>query len=479
MSNFDYFIVFAEMRTGSNFLETNLNTFDGIDCHGEAFNPHFIGYPNKTEILGVSQDTRDTDPFALLHQIKHQASGIGGFRYFHDHDPRILETCLTDPKCAKIILTRNPLDSYVSWKIAQETGQWKLTDVKVRKEGKATFDEVEFSDHLEKLQDFQITLMNGLQTSGQTGFYVSYDDLQDVDVMNGIARFLGVDAELESLNKSLKRQNPSPVADKVKNFEDMEAALAGLDRFNLSRTPNFEPRRGPSVPTYVAAAQAPLMYLPMRGGPQSQILDWLAAVDNVKRSDLISKFSQKELRQWKRRNTGHRSFTVLRHPLARAHFAFCRHVLSTDKHSYTGLRQTLRRRYAMPIPETMPDPTYDRAAHRTAFLAFLAFLKANLVGQTAIRIDATWCTQAQSLEGFGEFALPDRVIREEDLSVELPQLLAQIGLNGDVKLNALEDDAPFSLADIYDSEIEKAAQSAYQRDYMMFGFDSWDQQKAF
>jgi LPS sulfotransferase NodH len=473
MANFDYFIVFAEMRTGSNFLETNLNTFDGIDCHGEAFNPHFLGYPNKTEILGVSQDTRDADPFALLRQIKHQPSGIGGFRYFHDHDPRILDECLNDPKCAKVILTRNPVDSYVSWKIAQETGQWKLTDIKARKDGKATFDEAEFSDHLEALQDFQISLLNKLQTSGQTGFYVSYDDLQSVEVMNGLARFLGIDEELEGLNKSLKRQNPSPTSEKVKNFEQMEAALAGLDHFNLNRTPNFEPRRGPSVPTYVAAAHAPLMYLPMRGGPEEQVLDWMARVDKVKNSDLLKKFNQKELRQWKRKNTGHRSFTVLRHPVARAHFAFCRHVLSTDKHSYTGLRQTLRRRYAMPIPEVMPDSNYDRSAHRTAFLAFLTFLKANLSGQTAIRIDATWCAQAQSLEGFGEFALPDRVIREEDLSIELPQLLAQVGYDKPVELAGKKDDTPFSLADIYDSEIEKAAQSAYQRDYMMFGFDSW------
>lgn len=30
-----------------------------------------------------------------------------------------------------------------------------------------------------------------------------------------------------------------------------------------------------------------------------------------------------------------------------------------------------------------------------------------------------------------------------------------------------------ALADIYDEEIEKAVQNAYQRDYMMFGFDSW------
>ena len=138
-----------------------------------------------------------------------------------------------------------------------------------------------------------------------------------------------------------------------------------------------------------------------------------------------------------------------------------------------ALRQTLRRRYAMPIPEIMPDAGYDRAAHRIAFLAFLTFLKGNLAGQTAIQIDASWCTQAQSLEGFGEFTLPDRVIREEDLAIELPQLLVQIGHNGNIDVGSVDGDVPFALADIYDAEIEKAAQSAYQCDYMMFGFDSW------
>ncbi|MEL7131520.1 MAG: nodulation protein NodH, partial [Pseudomonadota bacterium] len=47
MAKFDYFVVFAEMRTGSNFLEANLNALDGLSCYGEAFNPGFIGYPKK------------------------------------------------------------------------------------------------------------------------------------------------------------------------------------------------------------------------------------------------------------------------------------------------------------------------------------------------------------------------------------------------------------------------------------------------
>ena len=50
---FDSFVVFAEMRTGSNFLEANLNAIDGLSCLGEVFNPHFIGYPNAEDVLGI------------------------------------------------------------------------------------------------------------------------------------------------------------------------------------------------------------------------------------------------------------------------------------------------------------------------------------------------------------------------------------------------------------------------------------------
>jgi len=182
MPAFDSFVVFAEMRTGSNFLEANLNAFPGLSCVGEAFNPHFPGYPNKTDCLGVTLEEREADPFRLLDAVKAQ-DVLTGFRFFHDHDARVLDTVLTDPRCAKIILTRNPVDSYVSWKIAQDTGQWKLTDVRRRKDTAAiTFDAEEFETHLEQLQAFQVRLMNTLQTTGQTAFYVAYEDLQDLEV---------------------------------------------------------------------------------------------------------------------------------------------------------------------------------------------------------------------------------------------------------------------------------------------------------
>ncbi|MDU8927847.1 sulfotransferase family 2 domain-containing protein [Alisedimentitalea sp. MJ-SS2] len=466
---FDYFVVFAEMRTGSNFLEANLNVFPTISCVGEAFNPHFIGYPDREECLGISEEERNRDPMALIHTVKH-AQGIAGFRFFHDHDPRVLEEIISNPRCGKIILTRNPVDSYVSWKIAQATGQWKLTNVANRKDARATFDAREFKAHLDALQEFQIMLMRELQVRGQTAFYVAYEDLQDVGVMNGIATWLGQPDRLEGLDRNLKRQNPEPLSKKVANFEEMEAALAGLDRFNLTRTPNFEPRRGAAVPNYVASAKTPLMYLPVRSGPEDEVRAWMQALDGA---ELQGDFSQKSLRQWMRGNKGHRSFTVLRHPVARAHHAFCTKILTTGPGSYNGIRKTLRRVHQMPIPESEPDESWNLADHRAAFLSFLDFVRANLSGQSAVRQDAHWASQAAVLQGMGSFALPDLVLREDEMAAALPALARRMGHAEAPSVGQAGAEAPYALGEVYDDSVEQAAQETYARDYLVFGFGAW------
>lgn len=470
---FDYFVVFAEMRTGSNFLESNLNAFDGIECHGEAFNPHFIGYPNRTEILGVTQAMRDADPALLIKTIKSQSAGLGGFRFFHDHDPRVLDLCLDDPRCGKIILTRNPLDSYVSWKIAQATGQWKLTNVKRRKDSKIRFEGAEFENHVAKLQEFQVFLLNRLQSSGQTAFYLDYEDLQSIDVMNGLARFLGAESRLEALDASLKKQNPEALEDKVSNFKEMQKLLSGLDSFNLTRTPNFEPRRGPSVPGFVTGAHAALLYMPVRSGPEPQVLRWMASLDGVEPETLSAKHTQKSLRQWKRRKPGHRSFTVVRHPVARAHTAFCERILVKGPGTFSEIRKTLRNFYKVPIPGGGPDEAYDRRAHRDAFMGFLNFLKANLSGQTGIRVDSNWASQAAVIQGMSAFALPDMIVREDEMHSYLPALARQVGYPHPGKPQAAPGDSPFSISEIYDDEIEALISDIYQRDYLMFGFKPW------
>lgn len=469
MGTFDYFVVFAEMRTGSNFLESNINAFDGLTCHGEAFNPNFIGYPNRTEILGLSKEDRDEDPVALLALIR-EADGLNGFRYFNSHDNRVLEQILLDPRCAKIILTRNPIESYVSWKIAKSTGQWKLMDVKRLREDTVTFDAAEFERHVSKIQSFQILLLGELQRSGQTAFYLDYEDLQDIDVMNGLARFLGSDARLSELDKSLKKQNPKPLSEKVENFDEIEAGLARLDRYNLHRTPNFEPRRGPSVPTFRACATSPLLYLPVRSGPEEAVLTWMAGLDGVEADALVSGFTQKSLRDWKRQLPGHRSFTVLRHPVARAHAAFCGKILQTGRGSYVGIRKTLAQKFNVDLPDA--ENPFEATRHKSAFLGFLQFVKSNLGGQTEIRVDSHWATQANALQGFAEFVTPDMVLREDHLEDDLAVLAAQVGKDTMPSIGVTDPYAD-QLSDIYDAEVEAAVADVYQRDYTAFGFGAY------
>ncbi|MCZ4261254.1 nodulation protein NodH [Limimaricola sp. G21655-S1] len=468
MPEFDSFVVLAEMRTGSNFLEANLNALDGVRCHGEAFNPHFIGSPQDPPILGFDRAARDADPTALLARLR-AAPGLNGFRYFGDHDPRLFGPIMDEPRIAKIVLTRNPLDSYVSHRIAAATGQWKLTDARHARAARIRFEPEGFEAHLQRLQETQIRIMGALQRSGQTAFYVDYADLQDVEVLNGLAAWLGVTGRLDALDRGLKKQNPGPIADKVENVEEMQAALARIDRFDLHRTPNFEPRRGAMVPGYIAAATTGLLCLPLTSGPEAALRHWLEALDGA---PVREGFTQKTLRDWRRAHPGHRSFAVLRHPVARAHAAFCDRILSTGPGSYGEIRDTLRRRHGLPIDAAANGPDPDPARHRAAFLQFAGFLKANLGGQTALRVDAAWASQSALLQGAASVESPDAVLRETELARDLPWIAAQLGREAPPWRPA-QGPQEAALVAIYDAEVERAIRTVYARDYDRFGFEDW------
>ncbi|MDA7963738.1 sulfotransferase family 2 domain-containing protein [Ruegeria sp.] len=472
-SKFDYFIVLADMRTGSNLLESQLNALDGVTCHGEAFNPYFAGLPKLDDLLGFTVETRDRDPLALLDAIRTAPGEMNGFRFFSDHDARALIPALDDTRCAKIILTRNPLDSYISWKIAVETKQWKLVNIKQRRATQVTFDADQFADQLDQRQGFQKTVLNHLQKTGQTAYYIGYDDLNDTGVLNGLASWLGVSARLEAPNDHLKRQNPAGALSKVTNPDEMEQAVANLDMFNLHRTPNFEPRRGPAVSQYIAARETPLLYLPVRGGPEGAVAQWLADLDRIPPDELITGRNQKQMQRWMRANPRHRKFTVLRHPLARAHEVFCQRILSTGPGAYVRIRNMLRNRYKLPLPEQLEDADYSADQHRAAFSGFLTMLGHILAGQTPIRVDGLWCSQAQTLQGMAGFAMPDLILREEEIATGLQQLAQQVGHPNPPAPHARQPDTPYDLSEIYDPELEAQAAEVYQRDYLLFGFSDW------
>jgi hypothetical protein len=252
----------------------------------------------------------------------------------------------------------------------------------------------------------------------------------------------------------------------------MERALSGIDHFGLSDTPNFEPRRGPNVPNYIAAAHSPLLYMPISSSATQRVCQWLADLDSVADDALMRGFTQKTLRHWKRRSRGHRSFTVVRHPVARLHDAFTRHILMPGPDQFSEIHDTLRRFYKLPLPNGAPDKNYSLDAHRQAFIAFSGFVKGNLDGQTSIRVDGSWSSQCEAISGMGQFTLPDRIFREDELQAGLNELADHLGKTSPV---LIQDPVvgPYSLADIYDKDVESTVKAAYQRDYMMFGYGPW------
>lgn len=460
-ARFHSFVVFGEMRTGSNLLEANLNALPGVTSHGEVFNRYILGKKDRTELFGVTMEERDRDPRPLLAKLRERTEGLPGFRFFHDHDLRILDDVLPDPGCAKIILTRNPLESYVSWKIAQATDQWKLTNARRLKTAKVRFDVPEFLQHLRDIQAFQLLLMHALQTTGQTAFYLDYDDLGSLEVINGLAAFLGLEDRLKVLDDTLKKQNPGPLEDKLENPEALAEAVAAVDVFNLGRTPSFEPRRAAGVPTALASDAASLLFFPIRSGPEAAVRDWFATLGAVTEG-----FEQKGLRQWKRKHPGHQSFTVLRHPLLRAHAAFRRKIVQGEAQD---LRRILINGF---LAELQPpgEPFATPEAERAAFLIFLTYCRLAVSGQTGARVDPSLASQTALVQGFAGFQPLDHLLREDRLVEGLGHLAAEAGVSPPV---ITPDPAVAELLSIWDETLETAAVEAYARDYMGFGFTRW------
>ena len=241
---FDAFVILAEMRTGSNALEARLNDYVGLQSFGEVFNPGFIGGPGKGPLFGVTIVERDRDPQIMVAAMRAGTDGLPGFRHFSDHDPRVLERCLADRRTAKIILTRNPLDSYVSLKIARETGQWWLGERGKRKAAKVRFDPREFEAFVAKRSAHQALIRRRLRETGQTAFELDYSEVGDDAIIAGCARFLGATRLRQERSRKGKVQNPAPLSEKVVNVSEMVAALAARDPLEADFAASFEPARG-------------------------------------------------------------------------------------------------------------------------------------------------------------------------------------------------------------------------------------------
>ena len=65
------------------------------------------------------------------------------------------------------------------------------------------------------------------------------------------------------------------------------------------------------------------------------------------------------------------------------------------------------------------------------------------------------------------------MLREEELAQELPRLAERLGRSDPAAVPAPMQDAPYTLDQIYNPDLEALCRSIYTRDYLGFGFGDW------
>jgi LPS sulfotransferase NodH len=437
MSAFRAFVILGTMRTGSNFLEATLSEFDGISCYGEVFNPAFIGKLNQTEFLGYTLDRRETDPLGLLDQLVAQSDGLPGFRLFNGHDPRVIAAVLADQSIAKIVLTRDLAECYVSLRHAQATGQWKASDLPRIKSAEVTIDREAYLDWRAEISDYFAGLTHSLRASGQSFFAIDYDELHDVALLNGLATWLGIEARIDKVSNATKKQIARPKSELITNWAEV-ADLFG----NTSAPDQWHRASGPAINRYLAAEGVPLLYMPVRGGTSRDMSEWFGALGDVLR------FNPKSLRDWRSATPAARTFTIVRHPMDRL-------IALYFADSRGELRDIMARRYKLRF---VPDPGSED------LVAFARVVRASSSAQTSFRPPPEWAPQSDNLRDLAQNAAPDHVLRDEALEAELAALCDSLPVTPPT-LPKRDD-----LSQWHSADLDREVRALWAKDYLNFGY---------
>lgn len=471
---FTYFTIFGAMRTGSNLLEHSLDQYDGIAGHGELYNPHFIGKPDRREFLTIPLAGRNTDPVGLLNKlIAATPKTIPGFRIFDNHDRRVIDFAARDPDCAKIILTRAPIDSFISLEIAQATGQWMLMKDENRRVAKMRFDRQKYETYLAKRKTHYAFIRRAAQEAGQPVFQIDYDDLSDLSVLNGVARFIGSTEIKTKLPDKIRRQNPPAWEDKVENVEELRAYAAGGGFTAPEADPEPQPKFG-ALGEMVASRTFDAIYAPIPGagmGEFRKVLTEAAVASGDAEARLATGMKEKHLtrRRWR----GAFIFSFVRHPAERLHDVFIRRIARAEGDAYSMVQMMMARDYRGPGPGEMassPD------AMLAGFDAFIRFVESNLGGRTALRVDPAWTPQSTLLAAYARETPVDFVGRVERLDDDLQFVLSRmkaspIELAAKLKgsLARVEDEMPKAVW--LTRERETRIRKIFERDYARLGYD--------
>lgn len=229
------FILLGSQRTGSNLLVNYLNQYDDIFCNGEFFNPAFTGINKSTiDYIGLTREDvkqREKDRFYYLEKVfNHPGKEICGFVFFPGHGDDIFRNIMKNSNISKIFLHRNPIQSYVSLKIAQETRVWLVANIKNSKkinrkikntQRKIVFKPYIFKKYMKNLTSFRKNFDELFDFYGGRKYEISYSQLKNHETINQLALFLGSKDTPKILFEKLVKQNPNRLEDKVENYDEL------------------------------------------------------------------------------------------------------------------------------------------------------------------------------------------------------------------------------------------------------------------
>ena len=479
-----YFAILGTMRSGSNLLEKTIEGLGDTVCYGEAFNPGFVGGPRREEILGWDTVRRDADPLGFLQALRDGAGGaIPGFRLFDGHARAVFEHVMTDPDCRRIVLRRDPVESYISLKIAQETDQWLLRRANKRLAARVTFDAEEFTKYRDRLRAHYKWLEDEMRAVGTSALWVTYDSLLDDYVKETVARYIGSAGTLQAEDPIL-RQNPQPMAEKVMNYNEMCAFLgiepvlpepggfAGARHVLLSQRAGmaYVPMAGPGFEAGVS-----MMYRIERRSFDGPSLSFHRLMEGVAAGRVFR--SGLTVEQLATACQERCVFTLICHPTQRLHGLFLEEVFGIN-----WLASPIRKRLQdavgpLPSARELADgkAIVPAERHRRAFIGFLRIVRQALAGQGEIPLRDGWRSQAEFLAAYRRKIDPGQVFRLEDLSALHAWLKDTLPFAGlpENHVTVVRDKAlsgPLPLDEVLVPEIAMEVRALHGEDLAEFGY---------
>jgi hypothetical protein len=218
------FVMIGMMRSGSNFLERQFNLLPDVRCHGELFNPAFIGFSHdsgKNHVGYKREDVaaRNADEIGFLTKVADACTkDVMGMRLFLDHSGPMTARVMYDPAITKIVLSRNLLEAYISLVAAKETGVWLTTEA-----NKAPPKPVKVE--IGKLINFALRqslyyndIQSVLHNTKQSYMQIDYTQIKDLQKLNELAQFIGSKHRFEKVSEPIQKQSNGSLEERILDF---------------------------------------------------------------------------------------------------------------------------------------------------------------------------------------------------------------------------------------------------------------------